>query len=245
MTILIKMKWGIFMASLEGAGKSAGSNTMRPDFSVGKETLQTFFDNGNVTEDKRPKLIAAIKSALEVETVDLNKIIVTKYEGGDKNKSAESVTIKDQGKSLTFRLEGGGFFSSKTYKQVYKIDELIAAMEDNKDLEEIEKIVAGIADVNQAMSNGATPLFIAAQNGHTETAKLLLEKRADVNQAMSNGATPLYIAAQNDHRETVQLLITERADVNQAMSNGATPLYIAAQSGHTETVQLLITKMQM
>ena len=62
-----------------------------------------------------------------METVDLNKIIVTEYEGGDKNKSTKSVTIIHQAQSLTFSLESGWLFSSKTYKQVAPINQLIAA----------------------------------------------------------------------------------------------------------------------
>ena len=44
-------------------------------------------------------------------------------------------------------------------------------------------------DVNQAMVNdGATPLFIASQNGHCEVVSMLLAKEdVDVNQATNDG----------------------------------------------------------
>ena len=52
------------------------------------------------------------------------------------------------------------------------------------------------AAVNQARTNGATPLYIAALKGHLPAVPLLLDRGAAVNQAKTDGATPLYIAAQ-------------------------------------------------
>ena len=40
------------------------------------------------------------------------------------------------------------------------------------------------ADLNKAQTtDGATPLWIAAEDGHTETAQLLIKAGAEVNQA--------------------------------------------------------------
>ena len=47
--------------------------------------------------------------------------------------------------------------------------------------------------------DGATPLFIAAGNGHTEVVKQLLDNKTDVNASKHNGVMPLFIAAQNGH----------------------------------------------
>ena len=52
-------------------------------------------------------------------------------------------------------------------------------------------------DVNQAMDGGATPLYIASQNGHCEVVSMLLAKEGvDVNQARDDGATPLFTRTQ-------------------------------------------------
>ena len=48
-----------------------------------------------------------------------------------------------------------------------------------------------VADVNQADSNGAMPLFKAAESGHEAVARALMEAGVDVNQAKNDGATPL------------------------------------------------------
>ena len=77
-------------------------------------------------------------------------------------------------------------------------------------------MLAAGADVNQAKTDGATPLFIAAQNGHAEVVAQLLAAGADVNKAPTSGfyseATALYIAAQYGHTEVVEQLIAHGAD---------------------------------
>ena len=39
------------------------------------------------------------------------------------------------------------------------IEELISAINENRDIEEIRQIILGIEDINQADKNGATPLY--------------------------------------------------------------------------------------
>jgi len=47
--------------------------------------------------------------------------------------------------------------------------------------------------------DGSTPLYIAAQSGHVEVMKILVESKANINQIRSDeyGATPLHVAAEN------------------------------------------------
>ena len=66
----------------------------------------------------------------------------------------------------------------------------------------------GATNVDQAKNDGATPLYVAAQEGFTEIVKLLItEGKADVDKAENDGATPLYIAAQEGNAEVVELLV--------------------------------------
>ena len=49
-------------------------------------------------------------------------------------------------------------------------------------------------------------LILAAQNGHIEVVKLLLDRGADVNQVSQYSDTALMLAAGNGYFETVRLL---------------------------------------
>ena len=67
------------------------------------------------------------------------------------------------------------------------------------------------ADASTAKNDGATPVWIAAQNGHSATVWALVQEcSADASTAHKNGATPVWKAAQNGHTETVRALERER-----------------------------------
>ena len=61
-------------------------------------------------------------------------------------------------------------------------------------------------DVNTNGYRGFTPLHYAAEEGHKETAKLLIAEGADVNAKKEDGYTPLDEAIINDETETADLL---------------------------------------
>ncbi|OQS01786.1 hypothetical protein THRCLA_21622, partial [Thraustotheca clavata] len=63
--------------------------------------------------------------------------------------------------------------------------------------------------------DGATPLYVAAQNVHNDTVPLLLSSGANIDQAKNDGATPLFIAAENGHNDTVSLLLSNGAKIDQ------------------------------
>ncbi|XP_062612944.1 ankyrin-1-like [Saccostrea cucullata] len=94
--------------------------------------------------------------------------------------------------------------------------------------------------INLCNKNGASPLYIACQNGHDSTVQLLLNNGADINLCDNDGFSPLLVAGKNGHDSTVQLLLNNGADVNLSNKNGASPLYIACQNRHDSTVQLLV-----
>ena len=107
-------------------------------------------------------------------------------------------------------------------------------------------LLENAADPNIATaSNGATPLLVAAQCGHVDVVRMLLnESAADPNIATTDeGYTPLLVAAQNGHNNVVRILLKEsNADPNMASANGTTPLLMAVNCGHSEVVRTLLNE---
>ena len=61
---------------------------------------------------------------------------------------------------------------------------------------------------------------LAANNGHIEVVKLLLENGADVTIATESGITPLNSASGGGHVEVVKLLLEKGADLTIAIEEG-------------------------
>lgn len=66
-------------------------------------------------------------------------------------------------------------------------------------------LISAGADVNKALHEEGTPLFIASQQGHIEVVKLLLMAGADKSKAL-NSITALEAAEKRGHVSIVQLL---------------------------------------
>lgn len=96
------------------------------------------------------------------------------------------------------------------------------------------------ANVKAHMKDRATPLFIAAQNGHRSVLLLLLSVGANVDDARHDGATPLWIAAQMGHDHIVKVLLQHGAYVDSVRCDGATPLFKAAHKGFCAVVNELL-----
>ena len=87
---------------------------------------------------------------------------------------------------------------------------------------------------NKTDNYGRTPLHWAAREGHTETAKALLEAGADVNKADKNGSTPLHEAADIGLMEIAGALIEAGANYTRKDDNGNTPLRLAVLNGYED-----------
>ena len=113
-------------------------------------------------------------------------------------------------------------------------------------LEMATMLVEVSADVELRMTDerGCTALLIAAEEGHDQIVRMLLERGgADPNVGTADdGATPLLFATETGHLDAVKVLVeVGRADVDLARtSDGSTPLIMAAQKGHLEIVRCLV-----
>ncbi|CAE7615646.1 CTTNBP2 [Symbiodinium sp. CCMP2592] len=88
--------------------------------------------------------------------------------------------------------------------------------------------------------DGFTSLMKAAQNGHEEVVRLLLEAGAAQDLANNTGFTALMMASVNDHVEVVQVLLHGGSDINLANYVGFTALMLASFRGYAEVVRLLL-----
>lgn len=116
----------------------------------------------------------------------------------------------------------------------------------------------------------ATPLFIAAQNGHYQILLFLLSQGAEPDPRRTDGATPLWIASQMGHHQIVRELLLQGARVDTTrhvsskaflgyltyslksnesavkqsdclfLQDGATPLFKAAHKGHSLVISELL-----
>ena len=93
--------------------------------------------------------------------------------------------------------------------------------------------------------NGWTCLITAAENGHLDICRLLIDKGAQLEAKTSNGWTPLHCAADQGHVEIVRLFCDRGADVeartnDNAYRPGSRPLHRASMNGHISVVKELI-----
>ena len=63
------------------------------------------------------------------------------------------------------------------------------------------------ADLTLVDSEGASPVYAAAQNGYDESIRTLHRLGADCDAPMRNGASPLFIASRFDRASTIEVLV--------------------------------------
>lgn len=97
-------------------------------------------------------------------------------------------------------------------------------------------------EIDAKDSDGRTPLWWAATNGHEAVVKLLLRtSEVDVNVRNLCHQTPLSSAAGGGYEGIVQLLLAIPCiDVNAKELSGQTPLSIAVRNGYEGVVKLLL-----
>lgn len=104
----------------------------------------------------------------------------------------------------------------------------------------IDLLIQRGANIHIVYKDGATPLYLAAENGQLDSVNTLIANGANVNAVINFGATALHVAADSGYLEVVNTLIAHGANVNAACESGETPLFLAARNGHLETVNILL-----
>jgi ankyrin repeat protein len=114
-------------------------------------------------------------------------------------------------------------------------DSALHAALSNRDEQSAIALVKADADVT-TISQGLTPMHIAAQNGLEVCIQLLHDAKADTNFRDENGETPICFAARFGHAASLEVLFQNGADVNQC---GKEALIAAAVNGHASCLNVL------
>uniref|UniRef100_A0A7S2HJR2 Uncharacterized protein n=1 Tax=Haptolina brevifila TaxID=156173 RepID=A0A7S2HJR2_9EUKA len=128
------------------------------------------------------------------------------------------------------------------------------------DTARLKQLLSDKINVNADRDKGTkemTALHRAAEAGHVEVTRLLLDAGADMNSEHSGkpesgqAFKPLHLAARRGHTEVVKLMLSPpyKADVNQTPSygnnKGMTPLHFAADWGQVDVVKLLLKQQKV
>jgi ankyrin repeat protein len=103
----------------------------------------------------------------------------------------------------------------------------------------VDFLVSTGMNLEQSCSQGRTPLLIAAANGKTAVAKLLLAKSAEAKHRSHNGGTAVTWAACHGHGDTVEYLLEEGLDLEDPDSSRISK-YPNAAYLHIPTNDLLL-----
>ncbi|KAL0603548.1 Espin [Plecturocebus cupreus] len=100
----------------------------------------------------------------------------------------------------------------------------------------------GGAGVNAQTKNGATPLYLACQEGHLEVTQYLVQEcGADPHARAHDGMTPLHAAAQMGHSPVIVWLVScTDVSLSEQDKDGATAMHFAASRGHTKVLSWLL-----
>ncbi len=203
---------------------------------------------------KTALMIAAQQEHLEVVEFLIGKNANSKLED---NKGNTALIYSGNSKILSYlkseyaKADASIFAESEKGELKSFIQEklLIAAVENGK--KEIIKNELNPKDVNNARYPtvttlyGSTLLILAAERGHLEIVKVLVEEKgAGLNITDYAGQTALMIAALNGHLKVVEYLIIKGADSNATTIEpnwaGWTALMYAARSGYLDVARFLI-----
>ncbi|CAI9593270.1 unnamed protein product, partial [Staurois parvus] len=96
------------------------------------------------------------------------------------------------------------------------------------------------AKVNEQNNDNETALHCAAQYGHTEVVRVLLEELTDPTMRNNKMETPLDLAALYGRLEVVKLLLNAHPNLLSCHTRKHTPLHLAARNGHRAVVRVLL-----
>lgn len=169
----------------------------------------------------------------------LNESLVTNAYYGD------LVSVKndlEDGADLSYEL----YFDDETRQYTDTLFNALHAAASSGNEDVINFLLEEGLPIDYPTPNGWTPLFIAARDGQSEAAKLLIFRGAKLNQQTDRGATALLMAltqtypAETERQSLLEYMLKRGANPNLADANGFSPLYYAAALKNKDAVALLL-----
>lgn len=96
------------------------------------------------------------------------------------------------------------------------------------------------SSARQQNNDNETPLHCAAQYGHSQVVRLLLEELTDPTMRNNKFETPLDLAALYGRLEVVKLLLSAHPNLLNCNTKKHTPLHLASRNGHLSVVEVLL-----
>ena len=90
-------------------------------------------------------------------------------------------------------------------------------------------------------NDGETPIYCAANKGHTEIVKILAPLSDHLNAPNKFGKTPIYWAAQQGHTEIVKILAPLADNPNAPNNIGRTPIMVARNAEIKRILETFVT----
>ncbi|MBI4966055.1 MAG: ankyrin repeat domain-containing protein [Desulfomonile tiedjei] len=123
-------------------------------------------------------------------------------------------------------------------------------------LNEVRQILEAGGDVDSASMDNVTPLMMAAERGHKDVVRLLLEKDASTKNRtkgtafiespfgsrIAGGWNALMAAVSSGDADIVKLMLDKGVNVNSAMDDRRTPLLVAVDGKSPAVVSLLVER---
>ena len=123
-----------------------------------------------------------------------------------------------------------------------KLDKQMKSAARNNDTVGLQELLKGPRSPNARDAEGKSLLYHAADQGHVEPMRLLLEAGAEIDAPGSQlfGEAPLHKAAEGGHLEAVRLLVQSGAQKDVLDAIRRTPLGLAVLKGHVGIARFLV-----
>ncbi|EPS45890.1 hypothetical protein H072_122 [Dactylellina haptotyla CBS 200.50] len=99
-------------------------------------------------------------------------------------------------------------------------------------------------DFDETTTDGHTPLMLAAENGHHEIVKLLVDEGACLEIQDMDKCTALWWAAARGHERVVEVLLEADADMDMGSSYKEKIISMAVEGGHESVVAMISETME-